>query len=304
MLKTSSIILFILFSTNLILAQAPQFDLDKEQNRLNQNIFTHYDKDKNNALSIEEFTLLSKELKKKQFNKMTNDLWQRCADKNNFITEDKLLDEGGIIKSQPKCYLTKMEFQEIDTNHDHKATKEELMNYYTDAMSYKGMMHQDKRKEPNTLPDLLTRCDANKDNKLTLIEATSNKCRLSSDTFIAMDIDKNSFLEKDELAQMNRQKDEPKINLNDIKNLPPLMHISVIFSICDINQDIKLTTEEAVACKLNMNIFTKYDYDKSNTIEENDIDKVNIYAQFKRLDTNSNNAIDKKELNSDYFIGF
>ena len=304
MLKTNTIILSILFSTNLILAQETQFNLEKEKNTLNQNIFTHYDKDKNKALSLEEFSLLSKELKNKQLNKMMNDLWERCTNKDNFIALDKVLSEAEIIKSQPKCYLTKMEFQDMDKDHDHKVSREELVTFYTDAMSHKGMISPDGMKKRNEFPDLLMACDTNKDDKLDLIEATSRKCSLNSDTFIEMDKDKNSFLDKSELVQMNQRKEDPKINLNDIKHLPPEMHISMIFSICDTNQNIKLTTQEAVECKLDMSIFTKYDYDKSNTIEENDIDKVYIAAEFKRLDTNANNAIDLKELNSSYLLSF
>lgn len=127
---------------------------------------------------------------------------------------------------------------------------------------------------------------------------------MSSDKFIAMDTDKNSFLGKSELIQEKKRKENSQIDLNDIKHLPPQMHIALIFSICDTNQNMKLTTQEAVECKLNMNVFTKYDYDKSNTIEENDIDKVYISGEFKRLDTDVNNVIDIEELNSDYFIGF
>ena len=304
MLKTNTIILSILFSASLIVAQETQFDLEKEKNTLNQNIFTHYDKDKNKVLSFEEFSLLSKELKKKELKKMTNDLWERCANKDNFIASDKALDEAEIIKSQPKCYLTKTEFQDMDKDNDHKVSREELVTYYTDAMSYRGMISPNGIRKRNELPDLLMACDTNKDDKLNLIEATSSKCSMNSDTFIEMDKDKNSFLEKNELKQMNQRNEDPKIDLNNIKDLPPEMHISLIFSMCDTNQNMKFTTQEAVECKLNMSIFTKYDYDKSNTIEENDIDKVYMYGEFKRLDTNANNAIDLKELNSSYLLSF
>lgn len=168
MLKTNTIILSILFLSSLILAQKNQFDLEKEKNKLHQNMFTYYDKDDNKALSFEEFTLLSKELKKKQLNKMINNLWKRCANKDNFITWDKVLSEEDIIKSQPKCYLTKMEFQQMDKDNNHKVNKEELVTYYTDAMSHRGMISPNGIRKQNELPELLLACDTNKDNKLNL----------------------------------------------------------------------------------------------------------------------------------------
>ena len=164
------------------------------------------------------------------------------------------------------------------------------------------MISPDGIKKRNEFPQLLMACDTNKDNKLNLAEVTSKICSMSSDEFIAMDTDKNLFLEKNELIR--KEEKDSKINLNSIKNLPPVMHIALIFSICDTNQNIKLTTQEAVKCKLNMNVFTKYDYDESNTLDRNDIDKAYIYSEFKMLDTNANNAIDIKELNTNYFIGF
>ena len=142
----------------------------------------------------------------------------------------------------------------------------------------------------------LRECDDNGDLKLNLIEAASSRCMLSYEKFTKLDKDKNGFLNKSELMAFFKKESKKEMpNIEFAKDMPDEAKISLAYRACDESQDGILSKEEAQKCKLSMDVFNKFDYNKNGKIEQSDLNLIRIRRGFKYTDTNSNGKIELKE---------
>jgi len=146
----------------------------------------------------------------------------------------------------------------------------------------------------NELEQMLELCDQDKNKEITLLEVTSKKCRMSSDDFLRSDRDKNELLSIEEFKMMlNPTPKQQKFTVE--KNMPVEAQINIAYGMCDSNRDHKLSKEEAKSCELSLDIFNKFDGDKSGTIERNDLENMRLMREFELVDNNENKELDLEE---------
>jgi len=345
----------------------PQFDLEKEKSKLSNKLFESYDFDKDKTLSFDEFTTFSNDMKRKEETKRMEQTIKSCDKNHNDKIEstevptEEAMEEAfkkGFQDVEKMCHMDKMEFKEINRNDDDFITKEEILASYnrtyvdmweetptdmpkidmlkdfkkqlercdenkdreitlieaTSEVCYmtseefleyssdpeKSFTIDEVTKAPKergiNMENRFKRCDSNSDSKLNLVEATSMYCNMPSDEFIKLDSDKNNFLTNTEIKKMyDEELNDNKIPIKIFKEMPPIVQINIAINQCDENKDKKLTKDEAESCELALNIFEQYDYDKSNTIEENDIKMIQSMEEFNRIDNNNNKKLEPKE---------
>ena len=356
----------LLFST-LAIAE-PQFNLKEERTALSNKIFNHYDNNKDKILSLDEFNSFTNEMKQKENLKHVENTLKSC-DKNtngkielSEIFTEKEMEESfkqGEQAINQICYIDKMEFNRINKDEDEFITKEEILLSFTEPTlgmwedTPPEMLKSDELKEfkerlencdknrdreltlieatsnicymsselflkystdpeksfsidevtkaPNErkleIEHKFKHCDDNSDNKLSMVEATSMFCNIQSDEFIKMDSDNNKYLSKDEIKKMYDKElnGDNMVPVKISKEMPPIIQVSIAINQCDENKDRKLTKDEAETCELPIKTFEKYDYDKSNSIEENDMKMMQTVEEFNRVDTNKNKKLEAKE---------
>ena len=360
-----TIINTLLFST-LAMAEV-EFNLEKEKSELSNKVFNHYDLNKDKTLSFDEFIAFSHEMKEKEENKRIEETMKSCDKNHNdkiesteVPTEEEMEEafKKGFQNVEKMCHIEKMEFNNINKNQDDFITKEEIKASYNrgySAMWDNRVEEMPKVDEVKDFKKQLERCDKNKDREITLIEATSDICYMTSeefleyssspeksfsideithppksqvnvearfkrcdtnndsqlnlleatsmfcnmpsDEFIKLDSDKNNFLTKTEIQKLydEEQNEHHIVPVKIFKEMPPMIQISIALNQCDENKDRKLTRDEAESCELPMKTFEQYDYDKSNTIESNDMKMVQEVEEFKMADMNSNKKLEPKE---------
>jgi Ca2+-binding EF-hand superfamily protein len=361
------IIINILLLSTLCIAET-QFDLEleKDKSKLSNKVFNHYDIDKSKTLSFKEFSIFSKEMKEKEQEKRVVMTIKSCdKDGNGKIELSEVPTQKEMREMFKKrknmatmCHMDSMRFKRIDKDNNENITKEEILLSYQRAFGEWGNppMEMPKRDELKDFKEGLERCDknedgeitlieatsdicymtsetflqyssnyeksfkidevteapkydkdeeidhkfkecdSNKDDQLTLVESTSKWCHISSDTFIRLNTDNNEYLAKSEFYKMYDENIEPlRIPFKIMKEMPPEAQIHIAFGQCDEDKNGKMSRDEAKACELPMEIFEKFDYDTSDTIEQNDLEMIQKRAEFEMVDMNSNNKIEPKE---------
>ena len=181
------------------------------------------------------------------------------------------------------CYMNSDTFLQYSSN-------------YEKSFQINKVTHAPKDDKEERIEHEFKECDSNNDEKLTLVEATSKWCHITSDTFARLDTDKNNYLAKSELSKMYDENTKPRrMPFKIMKEMPPEAQIHIAFGQCDEDRNRKMSIDEAKKCELPMEIFEKFDYDKSNSIEQNDLEMMEKQREFKMVDMNSNNKIDPKE---------
>ena len=317
MMVLNKIVIFIVFMATSIFAKDIQLHIEDEEHKLDAKVFKHYDKDKNSVLSLEEYSLFAKDKKQKMFKNVASEVMTVC-DKNNdnFIALDELVPESKWDLSRgnhKQCFLREDEFKSMDKNKDNLLSSQEYLSFFESADSkYKGMFSSHKeeiqKEELDGFKETLTLCDKNKDGQLTLVEFTSNQCHMSSDMFLNYS---TSYQKSFEIAKVTKLPSRPsvgrgedKLDINAMDGLPKEAQIGILFSMCDTNKDMRLIVEEAQNCKLNMEIFDTFDYDKSASIDKNDIAMISKIEEFNRVDLNQNKKIDLEEFSKSQRRGF
>lgn len=361
------IVINILLLSTLCIAET-QFDLEleKDKSKLSNKVFNHYDIDKSKTLSFKEFTLFSKEMKKKEQEKRVSMTIKSCDKNGNGKIELSEVPTRKEMREMFKkrknmatmCHMDSIRFKMIDKDKNENISKEEiLLSYQRPLRMWENpsmkMPKRDKLKEfkerlkgcdknedenitlieftadrcymdsetflqyssnyeksfkideiteaPKHDKDEVTNhqfkvCDSNKDQQLTLVEATSKWCHISSDTFNRLDIDNNKYLAKSELSKMyDIHIKPPRMPFKIMKEMPLEAQIHIAFGQCDEDKNRKMSRKEAKACELPMETFDKFDYDKSDTIEQNDLEMMHQRAEFEIVDINNNNKIEPKE---------
>ena len=194
----------LLFST-LAIAE-PQFNLKKERTALSNKIFNHYDNNKDKILSLDEFNSFTNEMKQKENLKHVENILKSC-DKNtngkielSEIPTEKEMEESfkqGEQAINQICYIDKMEFNRINKDEDEFITKEEILLSFTEptlGMWEDASSEISKSDELQEFKERLENCDKNRDRELTLIEATSSTCYMSSELFLKYSTDPEKVL--------------------------------------------------------------------------------------------------------------
>ena len=311
MLQLSKITLLILCLSSVILAQELEFDLVKEKNKFNKNIFIQYDKDKNKVLSFEEFNFFSKEIKKKMLNEIANEVMRMCdKNTNSVITVDELLTASELdilVNEEEQCLLSKNELSQMDNNKDNKVTRREYLLFVNDAISHKSMFPNEREniikiseEELIIFKEHLNDCDSNKDKYISLVELTSHKCYMTSEVFLQYSANPKESFKISEVTQapyssLSKEKNNFKQNMLKIDSLPKEIQIGFLFSMCDVNNDMKLTIQEAQDSNVSIEVFDNLDYDKNSVIEKSDVDMIYTIGKFHKADSNHNKKIELNE---------
>jgi Ca2+-binding EF-hand superfamily protein len=190
-----------------------------------------------------------------------------------------------LIEATAKgCYLTSDVFLEYSSNPKKSFKIADIKKSPTNGKSNRANL-------------MFKKCDKNQDNKVSLVEATSMFCHITSDMFIEMDENNDSFLLKEDLKKMFGKRDKPlRPKFEEMaKNMPKEMLIPMAFSMCNENRDEKMTKKEAQKCGIDMKLFNAFDSDKSETIEENDLEIIQVRREFDMVDMNEDKKINAKE---------
>ena len=254
--------------------------------RMDKIRFKYIDKNKDEEITTEEI-LLSYKNKFQRWDVPPREIPKRDELKEfkEQLTECDKNKDGALTlveATADMCYIT----SEIFLQYSSSPEKSFNISEVTDAPKV------DKDAE---LEYRLKQCDSNNDQQLTLVEATSMWCHISSDIFIDLDKDSNKYLVKSELKGMFDRGSEPRISFKIMKDMPPEAQIYIAFVQCDKDKNSQLSREEAKACELSMEVFERFDYDKSDTIEPNDFEVQRKKREFEMVDMNSDNKIDAKE---------
>ena len=354
-------------------AKAENFNINKEQKKLSNKVFEHYDKNHNKGLSLQEFSTFSKDMKHKELEKRVEMIIKSCdtngngdIELNEIPSEEEIIsffEKHSFREQQKICHFQRGSFNDVDQNDDNISSKKELMAFHNPShfsrprfekpneteikkRALKGFKMQLKRCDTNkdkniTLIEItsekcfmtsdvfleyssnpkssfsidnvehtpiynrngfetmIQQCDKDNDNKLNLIEATSEKCHLSSDTFTRIDLNKDNLLVQEELMKENKKKSQaipfPMLNEKVFKHMPKQVQINMTIGMCDKNHDRNFTIQEAKDCNLSIEKFKEFDTDKSNSIEPNDIEKIISIEEFKTVDIDGNNKIEANE---------
>ncbi len=356
----------LLFST-LAIAES-QFNLEQERSELSNKIFNHYDLNRDKTLSFDEFNTFSTNMKQKEEEKLIENIINSCDKNNNGKIEfsevptEKEMEEAfkkNYQNIENMCYMDKIEFNRINKDDNEFITKEEIALSFTspyfemwedtpseipnrnelkefkerlencdinrdreitlieatsnicymsseEFLAYSGDPEKsfsidEITKAPNErkieLEERFKRCDSDNDDKLSLVEATSMFCNMQSNEFIRMDTNNNKYLTKSEIKKMYEEEmnGADRVPVKISKEMPPIIQISIALNQCDENKDRKLTKDEAETCELPIKTFEKFDYDESNTIEENDMKMIQTVEEFNILDRNKNKKLEAKE---------
>jgi len=360
------IINILLLSTLCVAGTEFDLELEKEKSKLSNKVFNHYDTDKSKTLSFKEFSIFSKEMRKKEQEKQVVMTIKSCDKNGNGKIELSEVPTRKEMREMFKnrknmatmCHMNTIRFKQIDKDNDKSISKEDILLSYqrppamwgaipmkiekedklkifkeqlehcdknedgeitliewTSDMCYrnsetflqyssnyeksfkindvKNTPKHDKDKEIN---HKFKECDSNNDQQLTLVEATSQWCQLTSDAFNRLDTNNNNYLVKSELSKIyDENTNPPKISFKNMKDMPPEVQILIAFRQCDEDKNTKMSRDEAKACELSMETFDKFDYDKSNSIEKNDLEMIQKRREFEMVDMNSNNKIELKE---------
>ena len=121
-------------------------------------------------------------------------------------------------------------------------------------------------------------------------------CHIPSDEFIKLDADSNKYLSKNEIKKMyDELNGVDSVQVKISEEMPPIIQISMALNQCDEDKDKKLTKDEAETCELPMKTFEKFDYDKSDSIEQNDMEMIQTEEEFNMVDMIKNKKLEPKE---------
>ena len=241
--------------------------LEKGKHELTQELFNHYDSDKNGVLVFSEFKLFYKDAKVKAMEKRALRVIKSCDKNGNGTIE---LSEVPSIEDISKIYengkieysckqIDKDFFKIIDKDKNNIVTKDEYIKFLLKPKKWtspKKMSELDMFKYK-----LKNFCDINKDGNITLKEATSLRCFIDSDTFIKYSGG------ADKSFKISDVKSAPK---DDTEELAEHM-----LKECDKNGDLKLTLVEATSrwCKMFYEDFVRLDKNKDNILSKSEFAK-------------------------------
>ena len=154
------------------------------------------------------------------------------------------------------CRMERRRFNHIDKNKDNIVTHEELISSYTlSRYAFLGRPpveeESSKKDELKEFKERLVDCDKDGNGKITLMEATSMRCYMSSDEFLQYSKDPKKSFKIDSITHIPKQDKKEKLQF--------------MFSQCDKNNDKKLTLVETTSslCGITSDAFTRLDTDKN-----------------------------------------
>jgi len=158
-------------------------------------------------------------------------------------------------------------------------------------------------KEPKPYENFMLFCDANRDDKITLVEATSEKCfmpYISSEEFLKIDSNKDGYLTQKEISKAQdkqKEKNTPKakFNKNYPKKIPKFIIMHEIATLCNIDKNDYIDKKEAIECEVPLKLFNALDTDKNSVLNDDDYKQIMINGNFERKDLNKDKMIDFKE---------
>ena len=245
--------------------------LEKSKQELTQELFNHYDSDKNGVLSFDEFKIFYKEAKAKAkaIEKRALSVIKSCDKNGNnkielnevpSIEDISKMEKNGKIEYSCK-QIEKEFFKIIDKDKNNIVTKDEYINF---LLKPRKLIRPQKMIELDIFKNKLKNdCDINRDGKITLKEATSERCLINSDTFIKYSGG------ADKSFKISDVKSAPKDDTEEL--------VEHMLKECDKNGDLKLTLVEATSKWCNM-----------------------FYEDFIRLDKNKDNILNKREFAKRY----
>jgi len=296
----------LLISTLFLSAGDKSIDIAKEQEKIVKKVFNLYDSDSSGKLDFKEFAKFINTSDKRSILNKAEDIVSSCdKNKNGTIEISEKVKEEELEKLYSanvqrdikiiKCAYLNDYFEKIDLNSDSKLTKEELVSFLLkmryrlvkkDAIIEKKVAKMREIRIKKSFIKRLKTCDSNKDGNITLIELTSDKCRLNSEIFLKQTKDVNGSFSLQ------------NVKLDDIfRKSEPLKEI---MQFCDINRDNKLTLAEVTSRKcffyyMNSEEFLKIDINKDGYLTNKEILKAQENYKKKKVKKVKFNISDREK---------
>jgi len=278
---------------------------------ISKTLFNYVDKDNDAKISQDEFIAYINEKSRLQELKQVQSMIASC-DKNGDqqITLDEIpkRDVVPYVPTEKPCYLSKYEFLAKDSNHDNILTAEELLakNIIPSPRVEEVSSEERAKRQEVYLKKHYEICDKNSDGKLTLIEASSQKCRIPSETFTQADSNQDNFLT---LAEIKKNTEElenktPPLAISPYPithpiELPSSMPVEIRMIIktsqCDSDKDRKLNQTEALSCGFTKKEFQENDLNHDGFFDQEDMKILQVVRQFQHIDQNHDGYLNMDE---------
>ncbi len=298
----------LLASTLFAVNESTQEGASKAKN--NSPVFIKLDTNKDEKISLKEIHDYKVEIDIKRMKKQVEDTFKKC-DKNQ---DGKISKEETSLKKNDEddfnsdCRLPTIVLDTMDQNQDGFLDKKEAMDNIRPSVSQrskiaKQMRRKLKEKEEKIRAKYIVKrfemCDKDKDELLTLREATSRVCGYDSDTFDELDKNLDELLSFDEMSAKRDQKKALKKELRSksFQEASPLKKFSMAIYLCDSDDDGLLSQNEAfhADCSIESRIFKKYDFNQDGFIDRDENAMVYESKSFEKYDKNHDGFLDKEE---------
>ncbi len=285
---------------------------DSNQKQKNENsLFLQFDINKNDRISFKEIHDYKVESDTKRLKIEIRKIFKRCdQNKDGKISKEEAAFEIGKNEKQidKECRLPAIVLDTMDLNQDGFLDKNEALENIRLSISQrskitKQMRQKLKEREEKIRAKYIVKrfeiCDKDKDEQLTLREATSRICGYDSDSFDELDKDHDELLSFDEMSvKRDPQKIlQKKLKSKKFQQASPEKKLPMAMYLCDSDNDGILSKNEAfyADCNIKSSVFKKYDFNKDGFIDRDESGMVYEFESFQKYDKNKDGFLDKKE---------
>ncbi len=316
-------ITILLLCTTLIQADKPTKKKPSTQEKMMQLSFEEFDSDNNQKISFKEIQAFQLKKRKERAIKQIERTFQNC-DKNNDrkISKDEAISEIDINIREPHipvkrstCHFPVIALEMMDANKDGFLSYKEAVENTIPTAKQKAIfakktasIRASKENEERTKYERkhFQECDKDKDELLSLREATSRICRMDSDTFFQLDKDEDEMLSLAESSDTQHIRDNHarnKIQEKHFQDAPPQQKLIMAVHICDADNDGMLSQDEAFHgdCGVESDIFKKYDSNKDGFVDMQESAMIHQHQEFDNLDKNKDGFLNFKEFGKSYY---
>ena len=244
--KMSTVSIFLL-ATSLFAESV--MDLNKEKKVFFGKVFTLYDNNHNEKISMEEYSIYLKERQKRVAEKQAVAMLKKCdKNANNKIDKSEISSEKSMFKMlegksskrvEEICPLSFMLANTMDRNKDNFITKEEILDFFikpkTLFPAFPKQVPLDNLKHfpmQTRVAMALEQCDSDHNKKLTPKEFTA--CKFEKAIFKEFDHDKNGVIERKDLIDIQEKKIFDTIDSNGDDSLDKNEFFENLNSSCNI----------------------------------------------------------------------
>ncbi len=311
-MKYTVLIPFLLSST--LFAQNKTLESNIPKQKSEDSIFSKIDINKDEKVSFKEIHDYKVKIDIERMKVQVEETFKRCdKNKDGKISKEETSSKSAD-KENLKCRLPAIVLDTMDQNQDGFLDKKEAMDNIRPSISQRSKIAKQMRQKLKEREDKIRAkyivkrfeiCDKDKDELLTLREATSRVCGYNSDTFDELDKNLDELLSFEEMSTKIDQNKalQKELKSKTFQEASPLKKFSMAIYLCDSDNDGLLSQDEAyyADCGIQSVIFKKYDFNKDGYIDRDENAMVHESKNFEKYDKDKDGFLDKDEfLNSRY----